>query len=112
MREDNTLGFLAQCHLPGVSRGISTTDDGNPAIALIAPDGSEALIETHSTNGKYRVTQSGPRQLWGLIEQIHTLWHTLGQPGYERFGITATHTNQYVWLDHPQGPHRWPLTTS
>jgi hypothetical protein len=110
MREGDVFGFLAQWHLPDTSRGFCTSDDGAPAVFLVAADGSEAVAETTAKDGRYRVSQSGPQRLWDVVEQMHRLWRDTGKPGFERFGLTATTAEQYVWLDDPDGPHRWPLT--
>jgi methyltransferase of ATP-grasp peptide maturase system len=109
LREHGLFGFVVQWHLPDVSRGFGTTDDGHPALYLFAPDGSEATIETDTTNGRHQVTETGPRRLWRAVEQVHQFWQNAGQPSYERFGIIATPAEQYVWLDTPDGPHRWSL---
>lgn len=109
LRAHGLFGFVVQWHLPDVSRGFGTTDDGQPALYLFAPDGSEAFIETENTHGQYHVTETGPRRLWRAVEQVHEFWQNAGQPSYERFGITATAAEQYVWLDDPDSPHRWPL---
>ncbi len=109
LRAHGLFGFVVQWHLPDVSRGFGTSDDGQPTLYLFAPDGSEASIETEKTHGRYRVSQTGPRRLWDIVEQIHEFWQNAGQPRYDRFGLTATAAEQYVWLDDPDNPHRWPL---
>jgi len=109
MREGDVLGFLAQWHLPGVTRGHCASEKGEPAIFLVAADGSEAVIETTAANDRYRVGQSGPRRLWDLVEAMHEFWQGVGRPGFDRFGLTATATEQYVWLDDPDNSHRWLL---
>lgn len=109
MREGDVLGFLAQWHLPGVTRGHCTSENGESAIFLVAADGSEAVIETTAADGRYRVGQSGPRRLWDLVEAMHEFWQSAGRPGFNRFGLTATATEQYVWLDDPDNSHRWSL---
>ncbi|MGH3833586.1 MAG: methyltransferase domain-containing protein [Pseudonocardiaceae bacterium] len=111
LRDGELLGFLAQWQLPGVHRGLGTSENGQPALCLWAEDGSQAIIETATTNGRHRVAESGPQRLWHAVEQIHEFWHNTGQPSYERFGLTATQTEQYVWLDDPDSPHRWPLSS-
>jgi methyltransferase of ATP-grasp peptide maturase system len=109
LREGELLGFVAQWHLPDVDRSLGTSEDSRPALCLWAADGSEAVIETSMTNGRYRVTEAGPRRLWHAVEQVHEFWWSAGQPSYERFGLTATPAEQYVWLDNPDSPHRWVL---
>ncbi len=103
------FGFIVQWHLPDVTHGRMTDDDGQPAVFLLAPDGSRAEIATTPTARGYPVRQYGPQQLWDRIEHAATFWNDQGQPSYERFGLTATPHNQYVWYDQPDGPHRWSL---
>lgn len=31
------------------------------------------------------------------------------EPAANPSGLAATAAEQYVWLDDPDGPHRWPL---
>ncbi|MFE2728044.1 hypothetical protein [Kitasatospora sp. NPDC059327] len=71
---------------------------------------SWATVDSVPGAGSFDVRQSGPRRLW---DEIHTAWgdwDKAGQPGYERFGLTATGAGERtVWLDDPH--HRWsPLT--
>ncbi|MGK5733754.1 methyltransferase domain-containing protein [Streptomyces sp. URMC 124] len=39
----------------------------------------------------------------------HALWRAEGRPGRERFGLSVAGDAQWAWLDHPDGPCRWPL---
>ncbi|GHE98371.1 protein-L-isoaspartate O-methyltransferase [Amycolatopsis deserti] len=74
---------------------------------LLHGDGSWARVATHA--GRTLVAQGGPRRLWNLAEAAHRLWTSLGKPGRERFGLTVTPGQQEIWLDDPDGDHRWPL---
>lgn len=56
--------------------------------------------------------QAGPRRLWDRVEEAYAFWQRAGCPPAERFGITASATEQYVWYEHPTGEHRWPLPTT
>ncbi|MFN2494445.1 MAG: ATP-grasp peptide maturase system methyltransferase [Pseudonocardiaceae bacterium] len=105
---DGLFGFVAQWHLPDVIWGPAI-QDGQPAVHLWAPDGSRAAVRTTRTRGTFPVSQTGPRRLWDRIEAAHAFWHRAGRPRYEQFGLTATPTEQYVWYDHPDSDHRWPL---
>lgn len=102
------FGFVAQWHLPEVDWG-TVTDDGQPALYLAAPDGSRAVVGISRTDRGHKLIQSGPRRLWDRVEQSHQFWIDAGQPSYERFGITATPTEQHVWFDHPASKYRWEL---
>jgi protein-L-isoaspartate O-methyltransferase len=41
--------------------------------------------------------------------QAYGLWLGEGQPTRERYGVTVEGTQQWAWLDDPEGPHAWPL---
>ena len=102
------FGFILQWQLPEVTQG-RMTDDGQPAVFLLSRDGSRAEVATTATARGYAVRQCGPQRLWDRVENAATFWNEQGRPSYERFGITATPQDQYVWYDQPTGPHRWPL---
>lgn len=106
----NEFGFVVQWHLPDVTLHPAT-EDGQAGVHLRALDGSRASIYATSTRGGFPVRQAGPRRLWDRVEEAHTFWRQAGCPSSDRFGITAAATKQYVWYDHPDGAHRWPLPT-
>ena len=108
LQSNHEFGFVAQWHLPDVTWGPST-EDGRAGIHLRAASGSRASVTATSTNGGYLVSQAGPRQLWDRLEEAYTFWQQTGRPTSDRFGITATATDQCVWFDHPDSNHRWPL---
>ncbi|MGH3811953.1 MAG: methyltransferase domain-containing protein [Pseudonocardiaceae bacterium] len=106
----NAFGFVVQWHCPDVT-WHPTTEDGQAGVHLRAPDGSRASAYATSTPGGFPVRQAGPRRLWDRVEEAHTFWRQAGCPSSDRFGITASATKQYVWYDHPNSEHRWPLPT-
>lgn len=110
LHSDSLFGFVAQWHLPDVTWG-QMTDDGAAGIRLLAPDGSRASIRSTLTDGGFPVTQRGPLRLWDRVEDAYEFWQSAGRPSYDRFGITATATEQYVWYDHPDNEHNWLLPT-
>ncbi|MGQ0779299.1 MAG: methyltransferase domain-containing protein [Pseudonocardiales bacterium] len=110
LSSDGMFGFVAQWHLPDATWG-QLTDEGMPGIHLWAPDGSRASISSTPADGGFLVSQVGPRRLWDQVEQAYEFWQQTGRPNYDRFGITATATEQYVWYDHPDSEHRWSLPT-
>jgi methyltransferase of ATP-grasp peptide maturase system len=110
LHTSSLFAFVAQWHLPEVTWGL-LTDDGAPGVHLWAPDGSRASVQSTSAEGGFLVTQSGPSRLWDRVEEAHEFWQQAGRPHYDRFGITASTAEQYVWYDHPAGEHRWPLPT-
>ncbi len=88
------------------------TDAGPPTnTVLAAPDGSWCEVRETTTDGAHQVWEAGPHALWRITEERHTLWHALGEPGWDRFGLTATAAQQWAWLDSPDGKHTWNLTT-
>ena len=95
--------FYAGLALPAATATV--TEDG--AVWLVHPDGSWARHQCHA--GTRQVWQGGPRQLWNIAETAHDEWRYLGRPTRERFGITVDPEHQYLWLDSPDSPHRWPL---
>ncbi|MGH3940315.1 MAG: methyltransferase domain-containing protein [Pseudonocardiaceae bacterium] len=107
--EDGLFGFVAQWFLPDASRGIGT-QNGRPTLSLMTPDGSYAELATSRDDGGFEVTQGGPRRLWDRVVEAHAFWEKAGRPSYERFGLTATPSEQHVWFDNPDSDHRWPLS--
>ncbi|MGI8308795.1 ATP-grasp peptide maturase system methyltransferase [Saccharopolyspora hattusasensis] len=97
----------------GVSCGYTGSDPVRaPTAAWIATaDRSWAEIDLEPDGGAYRVREGGPRPLWKTVENAYTTWVQRERPGWERFGLTVTPTEQYVWLDEPHGTHRWPIHT-
>jgi len=80
-------------------------------VFLTSADGSWCEVSDHTDNRTRQVWEAGPTPLWRAIENANQLWHELGQPGWDRFGLTATIEQQWVWLDSPNGDHTWPLTS-
>lgn len=73
--------------------------------ALPRGDAAERAIDL----GVRQVREAGPTRLWRAVENAHGLWHELGEPGWERFGLTVTRDRQWVWLDSHDSDHTWPL---
>ena len=106
--------FLAQFHQPAnLTFGVNLDEQTlrPTATFLAAPDGSWCEIDHEQHDGRHRVFEAGPHQLWQAIEQAHQLWQTTGQPGWERFGLTITGDHHHeFWLDTPHSPeHAWHL---
>jgi protein-L-isoaspartate(D-aspartate) O-methyltransferase len=105
--------FLAQFSLPqGVGIGMRLHPDTREptAATLSAPDGSWVTVDLAEHNGTRRVTEGGPTALWTAVERAYHLWTALGEPGWPRFGVTATPDRQWAWLDNPAGRHTWAMT--
>lgn len=97
---DNDFRFVLAFTKPGLAHGFR---NGVPHdLTLFAPDGSGAHITPDG-----QLTQTGPHRIWDDIEEIHKAWRALGSPPRERFGLTITPTEQYVWLDHPDSGYGW-----
>jgi hypothetical protein len=78
------------------------------ATTLSAPDGSWA----HARHADGRVTEAGRTSLWAPIESAHQSWNAVGRPSWDRLGLTVTSAGEHVvWLDEPDGEHRWTLPT-
>lgn len=56
---------------------------------------------TDDAGAPYPVRQGGPRRLWDEAEAAYRWWQDAGRPGYDRFGLTVTPGEQWIWLDHP-----------
>jgi hypothetical protein len=96
-----------------VSVGYTGTDTTSPptAITLSTPDGSWAQITLAAVDGGHEVREGGPRRLWRAVENAHQLWNRLERPGWDRFGLTVTPDTHTLWVDQPEGEHRWTCST-
>ncbi|HEY2766394.1 MAG TPA: methyltransferase domain-containing protein [Pseudonocardiaceae bacterium] len=103
--------FLAGFELGAdMTLGYTGSRDGQPtATSIITADGSWTEITLADDHGIYQVTEGGPRRVWRIIEAAHALWRGLGQPGWDRFGLTVTPRHQTVWLDSPGERHTWQV---
>ncbi|MBV9144211.1 MAG: methyltransferase domain-containing protein [Pseudonocardiales bacterium] len=107
--------FLASFDLGAhTSLGYRRPDEnGKPTVtAITAADGSWAEVTLADDHGVHQVTEGGPRQLWKIIEDTYTTWTKLGQPSWNRFGLTVTKNQQQIWLDTPTSSHSWLLTSA
>ncbi|MGH3719139.1 MAG: methyltransferase domain-containing protein [Pseudonocardiaceae bacterium] len=111
---DNLLTwFLAQLTVPDEIGYGHTVTEGRPGdVFLTSTDGSWCEVSHHTDNGTRQVWEAGPTPLWRAVEDADHLWHELGRPRWDRFGLTATTEQQWIWLDSPNGDHTWPLTGS
>ncbi|MCP3802283.1 methyltransferase domain-containing protein [Allokutzneria sp. A3M-2-11 16] len=110
--EESTLWFLAHFRFPpGVRFGYAMDPGtGGPgAVFLSTSDGSWCEVSTTVDNGVRQVREGGPVSLWRIIEETTDLWHQLGKPGWERFGLTVEEGAQWAWLDTPDGALRWVI---
>lgn len=101
--------FLAQLTVPGEIGYGHTVRDGRPGdVFLTSADGSWCEVSNHADNDTRQVWEAGPTALWRAVEDADQLWRELGQPGWDRFGLTVTAERQWIWLDSPSSrklPH-------
>ncbi|MGH3907232.1 MAG: hypothetical protein ACRDTE_24105 [Pseudonocardiaceae bacterium] len=83
---------------------------GGPGPLIFSSrDGSWCELRT-TYDGNREVWEGGPRHLWTSIEATTELWHQLGEPGWNRFGLTVySDDTQVVWLDDPTSENLWSL---
>ncbi|MGH3565017.1 MAG: methyltransferase domain-containing protein [Pseudonocardia sp.] len=112
MADNRSFQFTAQLHLAGRRLcGFLRSFDG-AEVSGYCTDGSWFTAGLNpDDDGLFPVRQGGPQRLWDTVESSHATWRRLGEPGIERFGVTAYDVAalQYVWFDHPDSPYRWPL---
>ncbi|ANY07787.1 methyltransferase domain-containing protein [Pseudonocardia sp. HH130630-07] len=108
------LALFCHLHLPGLHK-LSRHDGANqPAELILRHRESTATVAlAPGDDGRWPVTQTGPRRIWDTIETAVALWDHLAEPAPTRFGISALDLphRQYAWLDDPDGPYCWPLPT-
>ena len=110
IQHDQTFTFAAQWQLPDLTWALGQPENGQwQAVHFYSRDHSWAEVDITPTGGVHHVRQAGPRRLWDAIERIHQHWQQAGQPGYDRYGLTATPDRQHVWLDEPTSDNRWLL---
>ncbi len=100
--------FLAQLTVPG-EIGYGHTVNGAGDVFLTSADGSWCEVSNHIGSATRQVWEAGPTPLWRALEDADQLWHDLGRPGWDRFGLTVTTERQWIWLDSPDSDHTWPL---
>jgi hypothetical protein len=108
---DNLLTwFLAQLTVPGeIGYGHALNGEHPEDVFLTSADGSWCEVSNHADNGTRQVWEAGPTALWRAVENADRRWRELGQPGWDRFGLTATTEQQWIWLDSPNSEHTWLL---
>ncbi|MGH4016103.1 MAG: hypothetical protein ACRDSL_19700 [Pseudonocardiaceae bacterium] len=96
---------------PGTSFSLRGDGPDQPPrnTVLHALCGSWCEVREDAENGTHTVWETGPHPLWRIIEHAHTAWIELGQPGWERFGLTVTPDRQFIWLDSPNSQRAWSL---
>jgi methyltransferase of ATP-grasp peptide maturase system len=113
LNSDFSWAFVAQTRLPDAITYPETKQDGTEGTEVATPDGSWAFV-AHSPDwsGRYHTVQAGPRRLWDILEDVHRQWSLLGQPCWDRFGLTVTQDRQRIWFDSPDSGLGWPLRSA
>lgn len=109
--DDTLVWFLAALELPHTITGMRLDPDTRTPVAtmLRAPDGSWADVTLEPDTDGRRVVRGGGTDLWAAVEHAYTTWHELGQPGWDRFGLTVTDHEHRCWFDQPHSTTAWTL---
>ncbi|MBE1532462.1 methyltransferase domain-containing protein [Actinomadura algeriensis] len=90
---------------------VSGHDGGAYTVWLIDPwSGSWAGLDYRPDAERLAVRQSGERDLWQEVHDAYRWWDGLGRPTADRWGLTVTPEEQYVWLDTQDDPIDRPST--
>jgi protein-L-isoaspartate(D-aspartate) O-methyltransferase len=92
--------------VPGCQSRLIQSADGTGADTFYlfetrTREGSWARVEIRPGRLRLPVVQYGPRRLWDEVEEAYSWWIEAGSPERDRFGMTVTADDQWVWLDHP-----------
>lgn len=106
--------FLAALSLPpGVVTGFRLDPERRTPTAATcqAADGAWVEIDIAAREDGTRLVRASDSDLWRTVEDAYALWWRLGEPGWDRFGLTvdAGTSEQHVWFDRPGGSHTWTL---
>ncbi len=105
--------FLTQARLPSeLTFGYRGATEHGPEWAVFsARDGSWCAVGMQADDaGRREVRQDGSVNLWDEFEATHRIWDGLGQPNWDRLGLTVTPDGLHrVWLDDPDGDFEWSL---
>jgi methyltransferase of ATP-grasp peptide maturase system len=109
--------FLASSRFPRtlVFGYRGRTDTGGPEWAVLTgDDGSWCAVQMQpDAHGQREVREHGPVRIWEQFEHTYAEWSALGQPGWDRLGLTVTKDGRHrVWLDSPDSPDAWELPMS
>ncbi|MGH3864501.1 methyltransferase domain-containing protein [Actinokineospora sp.] len=102
---DDDFRFLLQLQLSGAESFYAIGD----TATLLTSDGSRAEVGMLEADGRRPVVQYGSRRIWDTVEATAALRRDLGNPALDRYGVTASKSARFVWLDSPDGGYRWPL---
>lgn len=98
--------WVALAHLaPGLVRAADTD-----RLVLHSPAHASAVAVTADGTG-WRVEQTGPRDIWGEVREIHNRWTAAGRPQQYRIEVTAD-GQQHVSADTGAAALTWTLPTA
>lgn len=102
--------FLAQIgHHP--ITGYGRRGPGLKTTVITAADGSWCEIGETRPDGRRAVRSGGPRAIWTDVEYGHAEWDRLGQPGWDRLGLTLLSGGRcLLWCDDPNHVVRAMMT--
>ncbi|MGH3520522.1 MAG: hypothetical protein ACRDQ7_24760 [Haloechinothrix sp.] len=102
------LTLFLWLHAPGLRLGGGA--EHGVVVAERGPARAEVDLTPHA-GGRWAVRQYGPYRLWDTVEHASAAFDALDRPDASRLGVTALNVpgKQYVWLDHPDSDHCWPL---
>ncbi|MPZ67705.1 MAG: methyltransferase domain-containing protein [Pseudonocardiaceae bacterium] len=111
LHHNTAWGFIAQaCLSDAAFRLVIVDDEGNLGTEIATPDGSWAMVWHTPDNGRYHVSQAGPRRLWDILETTHQSWTDTGQPGWDRCRLTVTRDQQRISIDGADNQLDWPMS--
>lgn len=98
--------WLACLFTPGVCRLDVVAAGEEEQVWLFDSDNSWACLHPQTMT----VEQGGPSHLWTRIETVLDMWHDLGKPERERFGLTVKSNGAHqLWLDGQGAGRAWEL---
>jgi len=105
--------FLAQVRMPSQLafgyRGATAQGCAEWAV-FTADEGSWCAVRMEADGDRREVRQGGLVRIWDEFEAAHRLWRKLGEPGWDRLGLTVMDDGFHrLWLDDPDGAYRWTL---
>ncbi|GAB2492801.1 ATP-grasp peptide maturase system methyltransferase [Nocardiopsis aegyptia] len=110
---DLAFAFVAQRATVDADTVLRTADDGTDFLSMEGRDGAWAEVDIEpAPDGRFQVTQGGPRRLWTMVEDTHRWRVEHGEPEWSEFGATVTAEEQFVWHGSPVEGRRWPLSRS
>ncbi|WP_428313848.1 methyltransferase domain-containing protein [Kitasatospora sp. LaBMicrA B282] len=96
--------FAASLLVPGVTHLVHRREDGVTVLWLYSLADTSWAAVFYDDEVEWEVYQSGPRKLWDLVEAAHRWWQSVGEPDFDRFGMTVGSAGRTFWLDTADHP--------